>query len=321
MAPVRVATAPGVELAGRPLHAAPGDRRGARRPGCSANRGSRCRSGRRARARTRRCAMSSTPADAWDSGHAYEQYVGRWSRKVAAQFLRWLALAPGLAWADVGCGTGALTSTILTTCEPSSVHGIDSSEAFVSEARQRVTDPRARFETADATHLPWNSAAWDATVSGLVLNFVRDCESMVREMARSTRPGGLVAAYVWDYAGGMQMMRHFWDAAIAVSPPDAALDEAARFPLCRPGPLQALFERLELRSVAVRAIDIPTVFQSFDDYWNPFLGRTGSAPAYLASVGDEARERIRLLVRSRLVSTHDGPIELMARAWAVRGIV
>jgi trans-aconitate methyltransferase len=260
-------------------------------------------------------------SEAWDSGNAYEQYVGRWSQKVASEFLDWLALPLGLAWADVGCGTGALASTILTMCEPSSVSGIDSSEGFVSQARQRIRDPRARFETGDATHLPWNAAVWDVTVSALVLNFVRDQESMAREMARVTRPGGSVAAYVWDYAGGMQMMRRFWDAAIAISPKDANLDQAERFPLCQPGPLQALFERVGLQSVTVRAIDIPTVFQNFDDYWDPFLGRTGAAPTYLASVGDEVRERIRLYLKSRLASAQDGPIKLTARAWAVQGIV
>jgi hypothetical protein len=169
--------------------------------------------------------------------------------------------------------------------------------------------------------LPWDSAVWDATVSGLVLNFVQDYEAMTREMVRVTKFGGWVAAYVWDYAGGMQMMRHFWDATIAVSPDDAKLDQAERFPLCQPGPLQALFERTHLKSVTVRAIDIPTVFQNFDDYWNPFLGRTGAAPTYLASVGDEVHERIRLYLKSRLASTQDGLIELTARAWAVQGVV
>ncbi len=265
--------------------------------------------------------MDRIAVEAWDSGDTYEQYVGRWSRKVATEFLRWLALPRGLAWADVGCGTGALASTILTVCEPSSVFGIDSSEGFVSQARQRLRDPRVRFESGDATHLPWDSAVCDVTVSGLVLNFVRGHESMTREMARVTRPGGSVAAYVWDYAGGMQMMRHFWDAAIAVSPSDAKLDQAERFPLCQPGPLQALFERTGLKSVTVRAIDIQTVFQDFDDYWNPFLGRTGAAPTYLASVGDEVQEQIRLYLKSRLASARSGPIELTARAWAVQGVV
>jgi SAM-dependent methyltransferase len=205
--------------------------------------------------------------------------------------------------------------------EPSSIVGIDSSESFVAQARQAIGDQRARFETGDATRLPWKSADRDVTVSGLVLNFVRDHEAMAREMARVTRPGGSVAAYVWDYGGGMQMMRHFWDAAIAVSPDDAKLDQAERFPLCQPGPLQALFERVGLEGVTVRAIDIPAVFRNFEDYWTPFLGRTGAAPSYLASVGDDVRERIRLRLQSRLASAEDGPIELTARAWAVKGIV
>lgn len=264
--------------------------------------------------------MTAT-TEAWGLGDAYERYAGRWSRLVAIEFLRWLAPRPGLAWADVGSGTGALTATILTMCEPSVVSGIDSSEGLVAGARQRIHDPRARFATGDATHLPWAQAVWDITVSGLVLNFVRDHDAMVGEMARVTRPGGSVAAYVWDYAGGMQMMRHFWDAAVAVSPGDAKLDQAERFPLCQPGPLQALFERAGLKAVAVRAIEIPTVFQSFDDYWTPFLGRTGAAPTYLASVAGDVRERIRLHLASRLASTSDGPIALTARAWAVRGIV
>ena len=264
--------------------------------------------------------MNST-GEAWDSAHAYEQYVGRWSRAVAAEFLRWLARPPGLAWVDVGCGTGALAAVILSMSAPSSVYGIDSSEGFVSQARLRIGDPRARFERGDASRLPWGSAVCDVTVSGLVLNFVRDHESMMREMVRVTRPGGCVAAYVWDYAGGMQMMRHFWDAAIAVNPHDAKLDQAERFPLCQPEALRALFERPGLESVIVRAIDIPTVFHNFDDYWNPFLGRTGAAPTYLASVGEDVQERIRLYLKSRLVPSREGLIELTARAWAVQGVV
>jgi trans-aconitate methyltransferase len=240
---------------------------------------------------------------------------------VATEFLRWMARPPGLAWADVGCGTGALASAILTMCEPSSVSGIDSSEGFVSQARQRLRDPRARFEAGDATRLPWDAAVRDVTVSGLVLNFVRDHESMVREMARVTRPGGSVAAYIWDYAGGMQMMRHFWDAAVAVSPHDAKLDQAERFPICQPGPLQTLFERVELGSVTVRAIDIPTVFQDFDDYWRPFLGGQGPAPGYAISLTDASRAALRDEVRHRLTAEADGSIRLTARAWAIQGRV
>jgi ubiquinone/menaquinone biosynthesis C-methylase UbiE len=117
---------------------------------------------------------------------------------VAGEFLRWLAADPGLEWADVGCGTGALSAAILEACQPSAVHGIDASEGFVARARQAIRDARARFEPGDAAALPWPSAVRDMTVSGLVLNFVRDHDAMAREMARVTRPGGRVAAYVWD---------------------------------------------------------------------------------------------------------------------------
>ncbi|MGH7317195.1 MAG: class I SAM-dependent methyltransferase [Candidatus Rokuibacteriota bacterium] len=264
--------------------------------------------------------MSARPTETWGSGDAYERYVGRWSRKVATEFLRWLAAGRGLAWADVGCGTGALAETILATWEPVSIEGLDASEGFVSHARQRLGNPRVRFVTGDATRLPWEPAAFDVTISGLVLNFVADHEAMVREMTRVTKPGGRVAVYVWDYAGGMQMVRSFWDAAIAVNPHDAKLDQADRFPVCQPGPLRGLFERVGLRSVETRALEIPTVFRDFDDYWSPFLGRQGSAPTYLASLSDEGRERIRSHLKARLAASA-GRIELTAKAWAVQGIV
>lgn len=262
--------------------------------------------------------MTPKPAENWGSGDAYDRYIGRWSRKVATELLRWLAPARGLAWADVGCGTGALTETILATCAPASIEGVDASEGFVAAARQRLRDPRVRFATGDATRLPWDAGVFDVTVSGLVLNFVPDHAAMAREMVRVTKAGGRVAAYVWDYAGGMQMIRRFWDGAIAVNPGDARLDQAERFPICQPEPLRALFEGAELRSVAVRPIDIPAVFRDFDDYWRPFLGRQGSAPTYLASVSDDMREKIRAHLKARL-APRGGPIELTARAWAVHG--
>jgi SAM-dependent methyltransferase len=214
-----------------------------------------------------------------------------------------------------------LSSAILETCAPAAVHGVDPSAGFVGQARRSIPDPRARFEIGDATRLGWGPSVRDMTVSGLVLNFVGSHDAMMREMVRVTRPGGRVAAYVWDYAGGMQMMRHFWDAAIAVSPHDARLDQAERFPLCQPEPLRALFERAGLTSVTVRAIDIPTVFRDFDDYWIPFLGRTGAAPTYLATVSDDVREQIRLHLKSRLLPPAGTAIELTARAWAVQGVV
>jgi Methyltransferase domain len=170
--------------------------------------------------------------------------------------------------------------------------------------------------------LPWPSASYDATVSGLVLNFVSNADSMAKEeMVRVTRPGGRVAAYVWDYARGMQMMQHFWDAAVELSPDDSKLDEAKRFPLCQPEPLKFLFQEAGLTSISVRSIDIPTVFRDFDDYWLPFLGKQGAVPTYLASLDEETHERIRDALKARLVASTDGSIAMTARAWAVQGTV
>lgn len=265
--------------------------------------------------------MNEQAKETWGSGAPYEQYVGRWSRRIAREFLAWLAVPSGQTWGDVGCGTGALVECILATAGPRSVFGIDRSAGFVAEAQAAINDPRVRFGVADAAALPWPNGSCDATVAGLVLNFVPDAAAMASEMVRVTRPGGRVAAYVWDYSGGMQMMRHFWDAAIEVSPDDAALDQAERFPICQPGPLEALFEQAGLSSVAVRAIDIPTIFRDFGDYWLPFLGKQGAAPTYLASLDQQKRERIRETLRARLAASADGSIALSARAWAAQGTV
>lgn len=246
--------------------------------------------------------------------------MGRWSRRVAHEFLNWLEAAADLDWADIGCGTGQLTSCIIARREPRSVRAVDAAEAFVGQAQRQLADPRIQVAVANATTLPWRADSVDVAVSGLVLNFVPDHDAMAHEMTRVTKAGGTVAAYVWDYAGGMQMMRHFWDAAVAVNPEDKRLDQAERFPICQPAPLRELFEGVGLASVDVRPIDIGMVFRDFDDYWTPFLGRQGAAPTYLASLDTDGQRLIRDALRSRLAPT-GGPIKMTARAWAVRGLV
>ena len=265
--------------------------------------------------------MNDLAKETWSSGEAYERWVGRWSRAVAAEFLAWLRVPTGQAWGDVGCGTGVLTERILAACEPSSVDGIDRCDAFIAAARDKIKDPRVRFEVGDALALPWPDRCCDLVVSGLVLNFVAQPEAMVREMQRVTRPGGRVAAYVWDYSGGMQMVRHFWDVAIELRPHDAELDQAERFPICRPDALRTLFADAGLDAVAVRAVDVPMHFRDFDDYWQPFLGNQGAAPTYLAGLDAAAREGIREALRARLVAADDGSIAMSARAWTVQGSV
>jgi len=195
---------------------------------------------------------------------------------------------------------------------------VDASAGYVAYAREQVTDARARFAVADARDLRLDGGAFDVVVSGLVLNFVPEAERAVREWARVARAGGRVAAYVWDYAGEMQLMRHFWDAAVALDPGALELDEGRRFPICRPEPLAELWRGSGLGEVEVRAIDVPTRFRDFDDYWSPFLGGQAPAPGYAMSLSGEARDALRDRIRAGLPVSGDGSIELMARAWAVR---
>jgi len=258
--------------------------------------------------------------DVWAQGAGYERYIGRWSRPVAAAFLDWLSVPPGKAWLDVGCGTGALSQRIVEAAAPARVVGVDPSEGFVAHAAAHVVDARAQFHVGDAQALPVANGEFDAVVSGLVLNFVPDQAKAVAEMRRAARPGGTVAVYVWDYAGEMQLIRRFWDAAGALDPAARELDEALRFPRCRPEALRALFEGADLRDVATKAIDVPTVFADFDDYWSPFLGGQGPAPGYCMKLPEAAREALRDRLRASLPPARDGKIHLIARAWAARGV-
>lgn len=258
--------------------------------------------------------------DMWASGAAYEPYVGRWSRLVAREFLAWLAVPPGACWLDIGCGTGALSQTILEVASPQSVLGVDPSQGHIAFAREQIQDPRADFLLGDAQALPVSSSAYDIVVSGLVLNFVPHPSQALREMVRAVRKGGTVAAYVWDYAGQMQLMRSFWDAAVALDPAACTLDEGQRFPLCQPEPLRQLFQTAQLGKVEVRSIDVPTTFRDFDDYWSPFLGGQAPAPGYAMSLSEERRVALRDYLRATLPIAPDGSIPLIARAWAVRGV-
>ena len=259
------------------------------------------------------------PKDTWASGLHYEPFIGRWSRKVAAEFLAWISLPPGSRVLDVGCGTGALSQSVLQNTSPGSVTGIDPSPEFVSFARQQIPDQRATFKVGSAESLDFPDAAFNATLSALVLNFVPQPDLAVAEMRRVTLPGGFVAAYLWDYSGGMELLRYFWDAAGSLDERALELDEGRRFPLCRPEPLRQLFESAELRNVEVRAINIDTVFRDFNDYWDPILGGQGPAPGYAMSLPEGRREELRDRIRGTLPVSGDGSIRLTARAWAVRG--
>ena len=257
--------------------------------------------------------------DEWAAGDAYEAFMGRWSHLLAEEFIRWLDSEPGLTWLDVGCGTGALVSAISNLADPSSVIACDSSESFVYHARRRIVDLRVSMVVAEADGLPENPSGFQLVVSGLVLNFLADPRLAVGKMRARARPGGIVAAYVWDYAGRMEHLRIFWDEAVAMDPSARELDEGVRFSMCRRDALESIFRGAGMRDVRSDAVGIHMRFETFSDYWQPFLRGTGPAPSYVTSLSGEMRAELRGRLESRLAVGSEGVIALAARAWAVRG--
>ena len=255
----------------------------------------------------------------WSGGSAYEGYVGRWSRLVAAEFVPWLGVPTDATWVDFGCGTGELTRSILRLADPRKVVSLDPSASYLDHARATVADPRVEFRHGNDQDVRSVGTNADAVVSGLVLNFVADAIEALRAAAEVTVPEGLIAAYVWDYAVGMTMMRHFWDAAVEEDPAAISKDEGARFPICAPGALTAAFETAGLLDVVNRPIEVTGRFENFDEYWTPFLSGGAPAPGYLVSLPAERQARLREMVRNRVPIATDGSITLTCRAWAVRG--
>ena len=257
--------------------------------------------------------------DTWDSGDLYEPFMGRWSRPIAREFLKWLAAPEKKDWLEIGCGTGALTQTIIEGANPRSVLGIDPSPGYLNFARTRTKSPRLSFQIGDALSLDMANDSQDLAVSGLVFNFLPQPKRALDEMQRVLRPGGLAAGYVWDYAGKMEFLRYFWDAAMTLDPAAKELDEGRRFPLCQPEPLEKLFRHSGLDNVELSPIDVQTKFRDFEDYWTPFLGGQGPAPGYAMRLSEADRAALRERIRSDLPVSEDGSIQLIARAWAVRG--
>lgn len=260
--------------------------------------------------------------DRWAAGDAYEAYVGRWSRRVAAVFAgEWMAAPGGGRWLDVGCGTGALAEQALEVGGASEVVGVDPSAGFLETARARLAGRPAAFVVGDAQQLPFGDGEFDVAVSGLVLNFVPDARAALAEQGRVARDGGLVGGYVWDYARGMHMMARFWEAAAALDPDLEEDHEAARHAIWDDDHLAHLAHEAGLRDARTLPIVVPTVFADFDDFWTPFLGGQGVAPSYLATLPEELRTAIRDRLRATLPIEPDGSIHLTARAWAFAATV
>ncbi len=263
--------------------------------------------------------MSQSRHDAWAAGEAYDQYMGRWSRQLAPLFLDWLDAPKQARWLDVGCGTGALSAAILQRCDPRSVEGIDPSEGFVAQARANVADTRASFRLGDAQAIDAPDASVDVAVSALAINFVPDKIKALSELARVTRPGGVAAFYVWDYpGGGVEFMSAFWTAASELDATAAGLTEDKRFPFCTRDGLLSLAEQAGWRNAESTALEAPSGFKDFDDFWRPFTLGAGPAPGYCASLDASARERLRARLSDTLKREKDGSTVMGLRAWAVK---
>lgn len=256
----------------------------------------------------------------FDNAKAYELYVGRWSRLLAVQFLDWLNLPPGQRWLDVGAGTGVLSQAILDKASPAKILGIDLSADFLELAKQQVQDDRLEFRLEDAANLAFEAPQFDVAVAGLVLNFLASPETVIQKMREAVASGGTVAAYVWDYRGKMQMMSNFWEAAMVVDPAAHEQDARKSFGICEPDRLAALFESQGLKQVETLALDIPTRFRDFDDYWQPILAAQGSISRYLRSMNEATLNAVREQLQKQLPIAKDGSIHLEARAWAVKGV-
>jgi SAM-dependent methyltransferase len=253
------------------------------------------------------------------SADAYDGHVGRYGAPLASALIDFAGIEPGMRALDVGCGPGALTAVLAGRLGSGSVAAADPSEPFAGACRARL--PGVEVVLAAAEALPFSDGAFDVVLSQLVVNFMGDPAAGVREMARVTRRGGIVASCVWDYAGEMTLLRAFWDAAREVDPDRGAVaDEGVVMRWCGEGELAALWREAGLGEVRFGPLVVSASYRDFEDLWSPFL--TGVAPsgAFCKSLDEERRSALHDAYRRRL-GVGDGPFVLTARAWAVAGTV
>jgi SAM-dependent methyltransferase len=253
------------------------------------------------------------------NARAYERFMGRWSLQLAPRFLDEVALPEPNRVLDLGCGTGNLTRAVAERWPRCEVLGVDPSAPFIVAARERTSSlgRRVRVELGNADDLSLEDDSVDAALALLVLPFVPDADRAVSQLRRVTRPGGVLAAAVWDYGERMQMLRTLWDAAARLDPSVVGQDEST-MPLGRPGGLMDLWQRAGLLDVDGSRVTVSTDFQDFDDYWEPFLQGQGPAGVYVAGLPDAARAALRDEVAATVGS---GSFTLSATAWWVRGTV
>jgi SAM-dependent methyltransferase len=257
-------------------------------------------------------------AETFASPEAYNRFVGRYGPHLASALMSFARVEPGMRALDVGCGPGALAAALAERLGAANVSGADPSEPFAEACRARV--PGADVVVASAEALPFADDSFDAALAQLAVNFMHDAHAGVSEMARVTRPGGVVAACVWDYAGEMTLLRAFWDAAREVDPERGAAADEAVMPWCGEGELAELWGDAGLLDVRFGPLVVRAAYADFEDLWSPLPTGIGPAGAFCKSLDDDTRAALHDAYRRRL-GVPDGPFELTARAWAVAGIV
>lgn len=265
--------------------------------------------------------MSSSSTFRATDGDGYEVAMGRWSRRLAEQFLDFVAPDGARRILDVGCGTGHLAGAVVRRDPSAEVDAVDFSPVYIEYAKRSYPDPRLRFGAGDACALSFPDASFDCVLSLLMLHFVPDTQTALAQMRRVARPGALVAAAVWDVRGGLVPNRIFFDTAAALDP-DAVERRARNYtrPMTRPGELAAAWQRAGFRGIVETALHMRMEFRSFTDYWAPYIGKEGPSAEYVATMGRDARDRLEAAVRAAYLDGEpDGPRSYAAIAWAVKG--
>ncbi len=260
---------------------------------------------------TRGAATFRAPAD------AYDRHIGRYGADLACALCDAAGVQAGQSAVDVGCGPGALATELVARLGAEHVTAADPSPPFVAACRARL--PGVRVVGAPAERLPFEDGAFDRALAQLVVNFMTDAHAGVREMVRVTRPGGVVGAAVWDYAGEMTLLRAFWEAAVAIDPAAARLDEGASMPFCTPEELAALWSDAGLSGVEVGAAAAGADYTGFDDLWAALEAGVGPSGAYVLGLDVDGRAALADELKRRL-GVGSTPFHLAARAWVVTGV-